>query len=88
MIHAAAFSESIVAPALFQLGFLHSLGHERTLTVPKEVWHCLLATLCEKLIKIGAKVDSHGRYASFRLAKVVLPKGLLQNILNLIVDLR
>jgi len=33
----------------------------RTLASPKEVEHWSLTTLREKLVKIGAKVVSHGR---------------------------
>jgi hypothetical protein len=37
----------------------------RTLALPKEVEHCSLTTLRETLVKIGAKVVSHGRYVTF-----------------------
>ena len=35
--------------------------HLRTLALPKEVAHCSLTTLREKLVKIGAKVVCYGR---------------------------
>jgi hypothetical protein len=35
----------------------------------------LLTSLREKLIKIGAKVVSHGRYVTFQLAEVRLDAG-------------
>ena len=42
----------------------------------------------EKLVKIGAKVVRHGRYVTFQLAEVAVPRNLFQKILNLINDLR
>ena len=47
-----------------------------------------LLTLREKLIKIGAKVVRHGRYITFQLAKVAIPRSLFANILGLIDGLR
>jgi len=44
--------------------------------------------LREKLVKIGAKVVRHGRYVTFQLAEVAMPRGLFQKILSLIDDLR
>ena len=63
-------------------------SHHRTLALPKEVEHWTLTTLREKLVKIGAKVVSHGRYVTFQLAEVAVPRGLFQKILGLIDDLR
>ena len=56
--------------------------------MPEEVERWSLTTLREKLIKIGAKVVSHGRYATFQLAEVAVPKELIRKILSLIDDLR
>ena len=72
---------------------LHALAYNlanfmRTLALPKEVEHWSLTTLREKLIKVGAKVVSHGRYATFQLAEVAVPKELFRKILGLIDDLR
>ncbi len=72
---------------------LHALAYNlanfmRTLALPKEVEHWSLTTLREKLVKIGAKVVSHGRYVTFQLAEVAVPRSLFQNILGLIDDLR
>jgi hypothetical protein len=72
---------------------LHALAYNlanfmRTLALPKEVEHWSLTTLREKLVKIGAKVVSHGRYVTFQLAEVAVPRGLFQKILSLIDDLR
>ncbi len=50
--------------------------------------HWSLTTLREKLIKIGAKVVRHGRYITFQLAEVAIPRCLFANILRLIDGLR
>ena len=50
--------------------FLHKMA------LPKEVEHWSLTTLREKLVKIGAKVVSHGRYVTFQLAEVAVPRSL------------
>jgi hypothetical protein len=54
----------------------------------KEVEHWSLTTLREKLVKIGAKVVRHGRFVTFQLAEVAVPRNLFQKILALIDDLR
>ena len=56
--------------------------------LPEEVEHWSLTTLREKLVKIGAKAVSHGRYVTFQLAEVAVPRSLFQRILGLIVDPR
>jgi hypothetical protein len=40
------------------------------------------------LIKIGAKVVSHGRYVAFQMAEVAIPRQIFQEILRLIAELR
>ena len=72
---------------------LHALANNlanstRTLAQPREVEHWSLTTLREKLVKIGAKVVVHGRYVTFRLAEVAVPRELFGKILRLIDDLR
>jgi hypothetical protein len=72
---------------------LHALAYNlanfmRTLALPEEVEHWSLTTLREKLVKIGAKVVRHGRYVTFQLAEVAMPRSLFQKILGLINDLR
>jgi len=47
-----------------------------------------LTSLREKLIKIGAKVVSHGRYTTFQLAEVAVPWQMFADILSLIARLR
>ncbi len=67
----------------------YNLGNfMRTLALPKEVEHWSLTTLREKLVKIGAKVVRHGRYVTFQLAEVAVPRDLFQKILAMIDDLR
>jgi hypothetical protein len=60
----------------------------RTLAMPKtaELWS--LTSLHEKLIKIGAKVVSHGRYVTFQMAEVSVSRQMFANILSLITRLR
>jgi hypothetical protein len=45
-------------------------------------------SLREKLIKIGAKVVSHGRYTTFQMAEVAVPRQMFREILSLIARLR
>jgi hypothetical protein len=56
--------------------------------LPKEVEHWSLTTIREKLVKIGAKVVRHGRYATFQLAEIAISRALFAEILRLIDRLR
>jgi hypothetical protein len=47
-----------------------------------------LTSLKDKLIKIGAKVVSHGRYVIFQMAEVAIARQMFQEILQLIAELR
>ncbi len=72
---------------------LHALAYNlgnfmRTLALPREVEQWSLITLREKLVKIGAKVVRHGRYVTFQMAEVAVPRDLFQEILRLIDGLR
>ena len=72
---------------------LHALAYNlgnfmRTLAMPKIVETWSMTSLREKLIKIGAKVVSHGRYVTFQLAEVAVPRRLFAEILSLIARLR
>src|ERR687885_11976 len=72
---------------------LHVLAYNignfmRTLAMPKTAKRWSLTSLREKLIKIGAKVVSHGRYVTFQLAEVAVPRRLFADILSLITRLR
>ena len=62
------------------------LNRPLTRTSPCEDWS--LTSLKEKLIKIGAKVVSSGRYVAFQMAAVAIPKNLFADILRLIAELR
>ena len=44
--------------------------------------------LREKLVKIGARIVSHGRYVVFQLAEVAVPRALFAEILRRIDRLR
>ena len=67
----------------------YNLGNfMRTLAMPKTVEHWSLTSLREKLVKIGAKVVSHGRYVIFQMAEVAVPRQLFAEILSLIAGLR
>ncbi len=58
-----------------------------TLALAKEVDYWSLTTLREKLVKIGAKGVRHGRYVTFRLAEVAVPRNLFREILRRIDEL-
>jgi len=72
---------------------LHVLAYNlgnfmRTLAMPKAAQPWSLTSLREKLIKIGAKVISHGRYVTFQMAEVAVPRQMFGEILSLIARLR
>ncbi len=72
---------------------LHALAYNlgnflRTLATPEPIKDWSLTSLKEKLIKIGAKVVSHGRYVAFQMAEVAIPRQMFQEILRLIGELR
>jgi hypothetical protein len=48
----------------------------RQMALPKPIRHWTLATIREKLIKIGAKVVCHARYTIFQLAEVAVSRRL------------
>ena len=66
---------------------LHALAYNlgnfmRTLALPDAVEQWSLTSLREKLIKIGAKIVRHGRYVTFQMAEVVIPRELFADILR------
>ena len=72
---------------------LHALAYNlgnfmRTLAMPKTAEPWSLTSLREKLIKIGAKIVSHGRYVTFQMAEVAVPRQMFADILSLIAGLR
>jgi hypothetical protein len=72
---------------------LHVLAYNlenfmRTLAMPKTAEPWSLTSLREKLVKIGARVVSHGRYVTFQMAEVAVPQQMFADILSLIARLR
>ena len=72
---------------------LHALAYNlgnfmRTLVLPKAAEPWSLTSLRDKLIKIGAKITSHGRYVTFQLAEVAVSPQMFADILSLIARLR
>jgi Transposase DDE domain group 1 len=61
---------------------------ERRQTLQRRVKDWSMTSLKEKLIKIGAKIVSHGRYVAFQIAEVAIPKNLFADILRMIAELR
>ena len=59
-----------------------------TLALPKAAEPWSLTSLREKLIKIGAKVVSHGHYVTFQMAEVAVSRPMFADILSLIARLR
>jgi hypothetical protein len=60
----------------------------RTLAMLKAAEPWSLTSLRKKLIKIVAKVVSHGRYVTFQIPEVAVPRQIFQEILSLIARLR
>ena len=72
---------------------LHALAYNlgnftRTQAMPKTAEPWLLTSLREKLIKIGAKVASHGRHVIFQMGEVAVPRQISREILSLVARLR
>ena len=72
---------------------VHALAYNlgnfmRTLALPDAVEQRSLTGLREKLIEIGAKIVRHGRYVTFQMAEVVIPRDLFADILRRIDRLR
>jgi hypothetical protein len=66
---------------------LHALAYNlgnflRTLATPEPIKDWSLTSLKEKLIKIGAKIVSRGRYVAFQMAEVAIPRNLFDEILR------
>jgi hypothetical protein len=67
----------------------YNLGNfMRALSTPKTAEPWSLTSLREKLVKIGAKVVSHGRCVTFQMADLAVPRQMFQEILSLIARLR
>jgi hypothetical protein len=62
----------------------YNLGNfMRTLAMPKTIEPWSLTSLREKLIKIGAKIVSHGRYITFQMAEIAVSRQMFKKILML-----
>jgi Transposase DDE domain group 1 len=60
----------------------------RALATPEPIKDWSLASLKEKLIKIGAKIVSQGCYVAFQMAEIAIPRNLFAEILRLVAELR
>ena len=81
------FVDNQVLLQLFALAY--NLGNVlRRLALPRAVKHWTLTSLQEKLVKIGAKVVAHARYAIVQMAEVAIPRKLFAAILERIQRLR
>jgi hypothetical protein len=56
----------------------------RTLALPQGVELWSLTSLCEKLIKVGARVVSHCRHVIFQMAEVAVSCQMFRETLSLI----
>ena len=69
-------------------------GTRSTLSTPGlsflegQVKHWSLTSLPQKLVKIGARIIGLGRYVTFQMAEVAVPRGLFDEILWVIAQLR
>jgi hypothetical protein len=80
------FAANAVRLQLYALAY--NLGNfMRTLALPETTEPWSLTSLRERLIKIGAKVVSHGRYVTFQLAEVAVSRQMFAEILSLIARL-
>lgn len=60
----------------------------RTLAMPETARSWSLTSSGEKLLKIGAKVVRHGRYVTFQMGEVAVPRKLFGETLRPIDGLR
>ena len=72
---------------------LHALAYNlanflRTLATPEVIGTWSLTSLRERLIKTGARLVRHARYAVFQFAEAALPRAVFAGILGLINALR
>lgn len=72
---------------------LHALAYNlanflRTLATPEVIETWSLTSLPERLIKTGARLVRHGRYAIFQMAAAALPRKVFAGVLDLIYGLR
>jgi hypothetical protein len=82
------FRANAVRLQLFALVAYNLANFLRSLALPDEVVRWSLSTLRERLVKIGARIVRHGRYAIFQVAEVAVPRALFAAILRRIDRLR
>ena len=70
------------------MGWYNLANFFRTLALPREIAQWSLTSLREKVVKIGAKVVSRGRYLVFQMTEVAVPRELFGRILERIARLR
>ena len=58
------------------------------MALPEAIAHWSLTSLREKLTKFGARIVTHSRYVTFKMAEVSIPRNLFAEILRLIAELR
>ncbi len=82
-------------PPVAMLGHVTSMAYSGELDRPVALAllsggqeHRSMTTLREKLVKIGAKVVRQGRYDTFQLAEVAVPRELFRKTPSMIGDLR
>jgi Transposase DDE domain group 1 len=79
----AANTVRLQPPPLMRCAY--TLGNfMRTLAMPEGAQPWSLTSRRKKVIKIGAKVVSHGRYVTFQMAEVAVPRQIFADILALI----
>jgi hypothetical protein len=76
----------LVVPSFLPAHSLSSIPRHAGAPEPIKEWS--LTSLREKLIEIGAKVVSHGRYVAFQMAEVAIPRQLFAAIMQRIAELR
>jgi hypothetical protein len=80
------FKDNAARLQLFALAY-NLANFLRQLALPKPIRGWTLTTLREKLIKIGAKLVRHAKYALFQMAEVAVPRKLFARILKRIARL-
>jgi hypothetical protein len=75
------FDDNQVRLQLFAMAY--NIGNFlRRLALPNQIKDWSLRTMCEKLVKIGAKVVSHASYVTFQMAEVLVSKSVFYEILK------
>ena len=81
------FAANAVRPQLHALAY-NLANFLRTLATPEAIETWSLTSLRERLIKTGARLVRHARYAVFQFAEAALPRSVFAGILGLINGLR